>query len=87
MSFPHGPQAEVSSESAVYNWTRSVLECAEAGLPAFLRRQRWYPAKDAGNPAVTLSVLLPFPASAVLAVVAVWQVTPPDRSLSTCSYP
>lgn len=80
MSLPHGPQAEVSSEPAVYNWTRSVLDCAEAGLPDFLQRQRWYPAKDAGNPSVTLTALLPFPASAVLAAIAVWQVTPPDRS-------
>jgi hypothetical protein len=54
--------------------------CAEVALPNFLQRQRWYPAKDAGTPVVTISALLPFAASPVPAVIAVWQVTPPNRS-------
>src|SRR5204862_4943167 len=52
---------------------------AAAALPNFLQRQRWYPAKDAGTPGVTISALLPFAASRVPAAVAVWQVTPPNQ--------
>jgi trehalose synthase-fused probable maltokinase len=49
-------------------------------LPDFLLRQRWYPAKDAGQPAVALSALLPFPVPSIPAAVAVWQVTPSGQA-------
>ena len=45
-------------------------------LPQFLLRQRWYAAKDAGEPAVTAREFFAIPGPAK-AAVAVWEVTPP----------
>jgi malto-oligosyltrehalose trehalohydrolase/4-alpha-glucanotransferase len=60
-------------------WPPELEALALGALPDFLLRQRWYPAKDAGRPAVALSVLLPLRVSGVPAAAAVWQVTPPGH--------
>ncbi len=39
-------------------------------------KQRWYPAKDAGEPSVVARELFPFPC-AIPAAVAVWEIRPP----------
>ena len=62
------------------HWPLGLETLAKSGLPDFLRRQRWYPAKDAGTPDVALSVLLPLPVSGLPSAIAVWQVTPPGQS-------
>lgn len=46
-------------------------------LPAFLVRQRWYPAKDAGLPAVELDTWLPLALAETTAALAIWRVQPP----------
>lgn len=58
-------------------WPAGAERLAEAALPDFLLGQRWYPAKDAGRPAIALSDLCPFPVVGLPAAVAVWNVTPP----------
>ncbi|WP_159719035.1 putative maltokinase [Geminicoccus flavidas] len=60
-------------------WPSGVEAAAEAALPDFLLQRRWYPAKDAGRPEVTLSALVPFPVPDLPSVVAIWQVTPPGQ--------
>ena len=77
-TFSERPHAEYRHSSC--HWSSILENIAEASLPAFLRRQRWYPAKDAGSPTAKVSALLPFSASQVPAVAAVWQVTPPGQS-------
>jgi trehalose synthase-fused probable maltokinase len=52
---------------------------AAVGLPKFLQRQRWYPAKDADISTVSLSALVRLPDCGVPAAVAVWQVNPAAR--------
>jgi hypothetical protein len=61
-------------------WPASLQSLAEAGLPDFLLRQRWYPAKDAGPPEVRLAGWVPFPNTGQCAAVAVWRVTPPNQA-------
>jgi trehalose synthase-fused probable maltokinase len=61
-------------------WPAGVEALAEAALPNFLLRQRWYPAKDAGRPEVRLAALAPLRAPGTHAAVAVWRVTPPGQS-------
>jgi malto-oligosyltrehalose trehalohydrolase/4-alpha-glucanotransferase len=63
----------------MHHWTPALVALAETALPDFLQRQRWYPAKDAGRPGVTLSTLLPVAVPGVPAAVAVWRVTPPGQ--------
>jgi trehalose synthase-fused probable maltokinase len=55
-----------------------VIAAAEAALPDFLLLQRWYPAKDAGRPTVQMADFIPFRATQLEAVIAVWQVSPPN---------
>jgi malto-oligosyltrehalose trehalohydrolase len=61
-------------------WPAGVEALAEAALPDFLLRQRWYPAKDADRPEVRLAALAPLRAPGIHAAVAVWRVTPPGQS-------
>jgi malto-oligosyltrehalose trehalohydrolase/4-alpha-glucanotransferase len=73
------PRPSVCSGSDRVAWSTGLEVAAEAGLPDFLLRQRWYPAKDAGRPVVALSTLLPFSVPGTAAAVATWQVTPPAQ--------
>jgi malto-oligosyltrehalose trehalohydrolase len=59
-------------------WSAAQQTACRA-LGAFLLRQRWYSAKDAGLPTVRAATLVPFPCRNLAAAVAVWEVTPPDR--------
>ena len=58
-------------------WSHELSTAVASNLPEFLLTQRWYPAKDAGRPAVELSTLIPFPVTGIPAAVALWRVTPP----------
>jgi len=69
-----------SAPPASLVWPSGLQKAAEAALPDFLLRQRWYPAKDAGRPAVALAALVPFPVHGLPAAVAVWRATPPGRA-------
>jgi malto-oligosyltrehalose trehalohydrolase len=67
-----------SNDRPVGIWA-AMEEAARRSLGAFLLRQRWYSAKDAGTPAVTAEWLLPFQCHGLAAMVAVWKITPPGR--------
>jgi malto-oligosyltrehalose trehalohydrolase/4-alpha-glucanotransferase len=69
--------SEQAGADPAWPWSQELLASAEAALPGFLIRQRWYPAKDAGQPEVRLAALSPLPASEIKAAVAVWAATPP----------
>jgi trehalose synthase-fused probable maltokinase len=58
---------------------RAVAFALQA-LPEYLPRQRWYPAKDAGTPAVGVDRILPLPLAEVAVVLVVWRVEPPQRA-------
>jgi trehalose synthase-fused probable maltokinase len=51
-----------------------------ANLPAFLLRQRWYPAKDAGIPTVAARMIEPLAVAGIPAAASVWRVEPPGRA-------
>jgi malto-oligosyltrehalose trehalohydrolase len=61
-------------------WPVGLEAVAEAALPDFLLRQRWYPAKDAARPAVRLAALVPLAGCGVPAAAAVWEASPPGRT-------
>ena len=49
-------------------------------MPEFLLRQRWYPAKDAGRPEVSVRALEPIAVPGIPAAAGVWRVQPPGRA-------
>jgi malto-oligosyltrehalose trehalohydrolase len=57
-----------------------LLAFAAQRLPTYLLRQRWYPAKDAGPPAVRLAALLPLDVPELSAAIAIWIAEPPGRA-------
>ncbi|MFC7478602.1 malto-oligosyltrehalose trehalohydrolase [Dankookia sp. GCM10030260] len=71
---------EITPSDSVAAWSTGLEAMALAVLPDFLLQQRWYPAKDAGRPTVTLSALLPFPVPGMPAAIAAWRVTPPGQA-------
>ena len=79
-SWSRSPKDDTTAAEPPGAWPSGVETAAAAALPDFLLRQRWYPAKDAGRPAVTLSTLLPLPCPGLPAAIAVWEVTPPAQS-------
>jgi trehalose synthase-fused probable maltokinase len=56
-------------------WT-AIKADLEGALPRFLLQQRWYPAKDAGEPAVRALEVFSM-AGPSQAAVAIWEVMPP----------
>jgi malto-oligosyltrehalose trehalohydrolase len=77
-------------EAAAWSVERAaVLEWARRELPAYLLRQRWYPAKDVGEPAVALARLIPWQTrrASEPAALATWNVTPPGRAPMTVFMP
>jgi 4-alpha-glucanotransferase len=68
-----------SSSPSPFERENMFVQSAQAALPDFLLRQRWYPAKDAGRPEVESVAIRPFLVPSTPAAVAVWKVTPPDR--------
>jgi len=57
----------------------AILGAARHELPAYLLRQRWYPAKDAGLPTVRLCTWIPFDLPGLPAGIAVWEAQSPGR--------
>jgi hypothetical protein len=68
-------------------WDKNLLKVVEAELPQFFRRQRWYPAKDAGLPAVSLERLVPIAVSGMPAAVAVWVAVLPEKEATRLFLP
>jgi len=56
-------------------------------LPAYLMRQRWYPAKDAGLPALSIDYLAPLPAAGCRSAYIVWQARPPNGAAFRVAMP
>jgi malto-oligosyltrehalose trehalohydrolase len=56
-----------------------AVSLAEAELPAYCLRQRWYPAKDAGTPTLTLSSIVPLQ-ELPGAALAIWTTTVNGRA-------
>jgi malto-oligosyltrehalose trehalohydrolase len=56
-----------------------ILAIAQEQLPAYLLRQRWYPAKDAGMPTVRLTALSRFAVPDLPAAIVIWEARPPGR--------
>jgi malto-oligosyltrehalose trehalohydrolase len=73
-------QDDTSPGGSAEAWPAELEKLAEAELPEFLLRQRWYPAKDAGRPVAVLSALVPFPVPGMQAAAAVWRVTPSGQA-------
>jgi 4-alpha-glucanotransferase len=63
-----------SNASDVEGW-REAVALAEAELPAYLLKQLWYPAKDAGAPIVALEQLVLLPVPRFCACIAVWSAS------------
>ena len=61
-------------------WPTGLEALAQATLPDFLLRQRWYPAKDAGRPEIAPKAVLPLSMSGLQAAITIWQVTPPHQA-------
>ena len=76
----HLPENDAALSKPTAAWHTGLEAAALAALPDFLLRQRWYPAKDAGRPAVALSALLPFPVPGMAAAIAAWRVTPSEQA-------
>ena len=70
------PQAE----SPAWPADAGLEALAEMALPGHLMGQRWYAAKDAGTPAVSLDALVPLDLPEHPAALAVWLVEPPGRA-------
>ncbi len=67
---------DVMTKTAVWPAELKLEKQLAQVLPAFLMRQRWYPVKDAGLPAVELALWTPLTLPDVAAALAVWQVRP-----------
>ena len=61
-------------------WLRELESAVWASLPAFLLQQRWYPAKDAGEPTVAPRAIVPLAVAGIPAAASVWRVQPPGRA-------
>jgi hypothetical protein len=73
-------QNDNASTSAQKGWSTGLEARAQATLPDFLLRQRWYPAKDAGRPEIAPKAVLPLSMSGLQAAISIWQVTPPNQA-------
>jgi malto-oligosyltrehalose trehalohydrolase len=65
--------------SDVWPEREDLVAFAAHELPPYLMRQRWYPAKDAGQPSVTLTALIPLNVPQLPAAIAIWTAQPPGR--------
>jgi len=74
------PAAEVPPRGvAEAGWPARLEPLLVAALPGFLMRQRWYPAKDAGTPVVSVRVVEAVDVAGMPAAASVWRVQPPGR--------
>ena len=76
MSSPFRPSAPIRPSGLGDDFWDAAVTAASGGMPDFLLRQRWYPAKDAGRPAVEIAKLLPVNWLKTPSAVAVWHVSP-----------
>ena len=67
---------DVTTKAAAWPAELQLEKQVAQALPAFLMRQRWYPVKDAGLPAVELALWTPLAMPGVAAALAVWRVQP-----------
>jgi trehalose synthase-fused probable maltokinase len=65
-------------QAQVY-WDQDIIDFVCDCLPSYLVEQRWYPAKDAGRPVVSLERLVPFPLDRLDACIAIWTAEPPGQ--------
>jgi malto-oligosyltrehalose trehalohydrolase/4-alpha-glucanotransferase len=72
--------SQAASVARSETWPQGADALAQAALPDFLMRRRWYPAKDAGRPEVTPAAMIPFPGAGVPASIAIWRVMPPGQA-------
>jgi 4-alpha-glucanotransferase len=73
MSFtPEDRQAEMKEDIG-------LIDYVSGRLPSYLVEQRWYPAKDAGQPVVSLERLVAFPLPNLDAYIAIWSAEPPGQ--------
>jgi len=56
-------------------------------LPAYFMRQRWYPAKDAGLPVLSIEHVAPLPVAGCLSAHIVWQASPPNGAAFRVAMP
>lgn len=56
-----------------------ALKCALVELPAYLLRQRWFPAKDAGAPVVSIEQVSPLPIAEPPVALIIWKAAPAHR--------
>jgi trehalose synthase-fused probable maltokinase len=63
------------------------MSAAQAALPAFLLKQRWYPAKNLGPPEITPLSVVPCDAQGVCVLIATWKVRPPAQPAMTLFVP
>jgi hypothetical protein len=67
----------VDSYSSILMPLASTRASARRGaLPKFLCRQRWFPAKDSGEPNACLVCLIPLLREGMRVAVALWRITP-----------
>ncbi len=72
----HGTESEATGAKWVHG---EAVAVALRELPSYCTRQRWYPAKDAGAPALALDVIVPLNDCGAEAAVALWHVSAGDR--------
>src|SRR4051812_34991804 len=60
-------------------WPEGVEPVPAAKLPAFVMRQRWYPAKDVGPPTAEILQFNPFPVPGMTAALVIWRLSPPGQ--------
>jgi trehalose synthase-fused probable maltokinase len=56
-------------------------------LPAYFMRQRWYPAKDAGLPALSIEHIAPLPVGGYPSAHIVWQASPTNGAAFRVAMP
>jgi trehalose synthase-fused probable maltokinase len=66
-----------SPDHAVWSFGSAPLEFALRELPAYMMRQRWYPGKDAGLPALSIEHVAALPVAGCRSAHIVWRAAPP----------
>ncbi len=66
-------------EADVWALGGPLLTYVAEALPQYFMRQRWYPAKDAGPPEVSLISLTPLTLAQLPSAIAIWEARPPGR--------
>jgi malto-oligosyltrehalose trehalohydrolase len=78
---------DVAGLSEIGSWHPEAITVAERELPAYLLRQRWYPAKDAVTPTVSLQKLIPMEEGDGNSAMAVWNIRAEGREPFSIFFP